>query len=560
MSKLKPISLMVLTAIAQTAISDEDPTTSARYEQMRNEFLNITADYYTEAKGATIYEPGSVFGTKLVEKDDGVWALYGARHVCDNEYGDSSMCWLATGGSRGAWNTEPCGQMINAPYQDGEAYAKALANPDLTCSEKDVGWSGWEYWINAWDGYDYVADSFPKGNSIPYNRLCAEMEFDAANITATTDYIKADYKHSQIVNPEDIAPSLKYLSFGWGTYTAPKTSETRTGDEELGGTYQTGGSHFYHNGGYSNQQPMDRVYALDSDTVVACIGPNPNGVRGDARPTYAANPLLTVTGNDENGITNAYSYLNYLTRIYIKYGGQANVNYPWTLKVNKVWMMYEEDEIFAMGKRGSVLGLEMIENGQTAFHPFTLFNWAEEDRTYKAFMSASQTLPLDHKVDYYQLYIDVNHNKSVDSEDIEVAPYSEFTVPARTNMHFIIAHKPDFTNYYHSPSTRYGKHFAQSTVTFVEKGRMRSASYATRTWEGTPEEIANKDAFFAQTNYPAPDSLYATYAQYNQGYNTDTNPMLIRNYPDFKRALIEYDKNSPPTPPKDINLKATPDQ
>ncbi len=82
---------------------------------------------------------------------------------------------------------------------------------------------------------------------------------------------------------------------------------------------------------------------------------------------------------------------------------------------------------------------------------------------------------------------------------------------------------------------RYGRRFAPAGITLQEIGRMPMTSYAIRTWLGTADEVARKRELLAQMRYPAPDSVYAAQAAWNQ--DKPNNPRLVRNTPDFQMAL-----------------------
>ena len=121
-----------------------------------------------------------------------------------------------------------------------------------------------------------------------------------------------------VANQDDVPTNLKGLTFHWGTYTAPFFSDYGTLDEERGGTFHRGGSHFYHNttlAGTPGYYHFDKAYAINSNTYMACLVPAPVGVRAESRPPFYLNPLMTIAGENADGLTNGYEYVPYLTRI-----------------------------------------------------------------------------------------------------------------------------------------------------------------------------------------------------------------------------------------------------
>jgi hypothetical protein len=100
-----------------------------------------------------------------------------------------------------------------------------------------------------------------------------------------------------------------------------------------------------------------------------------------------------------------------------------------------------------------------------------------------------------------------------------------------------LVHTPDFKNAF--ALERYGRKFLQGTLSFIEVGRLRSASYAVRTWEAnTKDDIDNKAQWIADTQYPNDEfdamSYWNRYREFNQDKDIATNPKLVRNSPDFK--------------------------
>lgn len=531
--------------------------TDSRYDTLRQHYLDIDPSYYSEidftslspSEKDTLLFGGkdSTLGLKINERPGTSRepAQFGARHWCQSSAGQDAVCWFSTGG-KDLIDTPDCGTPT------GDNYQVALESP--VCNEGTWSpWYGSHWWLNARDGDDYVSDGFPNASNMPLNRLCMEFELPFEQVMFDDEQydIATQPELSQIINPDVLHPNLREIPFGWGTYTAPFNSEGKTTDEEVGGTFQGGGTHFYHRPTSYSRIPTDRAFAIDERTIVTCIGPYPTGVRSGMRPAYVANPLMTLAGSDSEGITNAYSYINYLTRVYISWRPPEQMAlYPLDIKLTRTWVMYEKNDVFAMSGKGEVLGVDMIEAGQTAYYPFTIYNAAKEDREYRLFMNAGEVLPFDKVLPHFVLYEDKNKNGVVDSnEQAPFVPGEFIRLTAQTGKSFIAAHRPDFSSN-DQTYMRYNRTFAQGTIMFLEKDRMRSASYAVRTWQGSKEDLAIKDELLADMVYPAPDSHYALLAEYNEA---PSNPRLIRNSPDFIhfQSLL-----SPPVAPIIQSIKA----
>lgn len=540
------INTHVLMASGASIISD------SRYSALKQEFLNVDPMNFTEVSVATMssldrakfLDGSSSFGFHLGENSRRDMDIYGANHLCSNAEGQVSACWFATGGEKGAWNAENCGQQI------GEEYTNNLVISSKVCSTPNTEWSSLTFWLNAFDNNDYISEAFPDGKEMPLNRMCVEVEWpDTSSLNFQQADIASNSALGQVVNPNVASKNLREITFEVGTYTAPKTNnDGYTVDDEVGGTYQNGGSHFYHKPTGYGSYPTDKIYAVNSNTLVACISDIPTGVRSGMRPTYAANPLLTVVGDDANGITNGLSYINYLTRAYFSFNHGAIANYPFDIKINKFWLMYEENEIFALGGRGSTLGQGVAQSNQPVDYPFTVYNRANEDRTYRVFMSMGGVQPLSQTKENFKLYRDLNNNGLVDFDDIEMSPYSLLILSAHTDADFIIRQTVDFDNIWHGVLTRHERKFSQGTVTFQEVGRMRSASYAVRTWEGDAEKVEENLSFIESARYPSETSEWFINRQYNNELDVDNNPNLIRNSPDFIKTIQLLDKALPVYP------------
>ena len=107
---------------------------------------------------------------------------------------------------------------------------------------------------------------------------------------------------------------------------------------KLGSTFQGGGTHFYHKPSSYGRYPLDKAYALNENTIVMCFATAPSGVRSGMRPPYSYNPLMTVVGENGEGLTDAYSYIPYLARVYFDLlpdGTEAQ--YPLTVQYNKIF-------------------------------------------------------------------------------------------------------------------------------------------------------------------------------------------------------------------------------
>lgn len=517
-----------------------------RYDLLRSRFLNVNPEHYAEISfGDASTELKSVLATPA-HSNGKIWtertaaprrtAVYGASHWCTNKLSQSVPCWYAVGGQESSKH-DACGAAVG----DSLDIHTATDNKSLHCKADNWHqWYGQTVWFNSPDRDDYIRDGIPGAAELPLNRLCAEFEFPVSRIRYQNPEFEADPSFQQVVNPNSIHPNLKHLAVTWGTYTAPLTGPGRKhqNNPETSGTFHRGGSHFYHSGNAKvGKYHTNKAFAIDSNTVALCIGPTPTGVRTAMRPTYAANPLMTVVGNDENGVTNAYSYVNHLTRTYIQFQPNfVEARHPLDLKLNRVWMMYEEDEIFAGNASGGVLGVDMIESGQSATYPIVVHNRAADDRQYRIYMAAGGNTYMDKPSEQFKLYVDENKNQILDADEMtELPPYAIIEIPANYNMWLIAVHKPDFGDNTQTRD-RYGRNFAHATLSLIEVGRLRNASYAMRTWEGTAGEIADKLSILSGMQYPSADSDYAKYATYNE---RPDSPHLIRNTPDYE-AFLNY--------------------
>jgi hypothetical protein len=205
------------------------------------------------------------------------------------------------------------------------------------------------------------------------------------------------------------------------------------------------------------------------------------------------------------------------------------------VKYNKVWVMYERNDIQALGGKGSVLGVDMVTRGEAAIHPLTIFNHAPEARTYRVTVMAGGNLAMDSLNDTLRIYVDANANGVRDSgEDTQLVPAATVTLPPNTDLDLLVVHQPNWESGYET-NERHGRRFAPAGITLQEIGRMRMTSYAMRTWLGTAGEVARKKDVLRELRYPSADSIYKTEAAWNQ--DKPHNTRLIRNTPDFRMAL-----------------------
>ncbi|MFT6905425.1 MAG: hypothetical protein ACJAS1_002081 [Oleiphilaceae bacterium] len=538
---------LILCMASQSFAAGPADLADEKYDQLREEFLNVNPELIS------VLDFSSVSSTDLAslannETSHGYFfrerppagsrnGVFGAKHICEDT--EKSLCWFHTGGSLDI-NAPQCGALT------GDNYEEALSNTSLHCNPGSWNdWNGLTLFLNSTDNNDYVQDAFSGTETMPLNRVCVEIEFPVDLIRFDNDVYAERPELRQLVNPEIAHTNLADYTVTWGTYTAPKVNETEVNDEEAGGTFQKGGTHYYHDQNERiGQFPPHKAFAIDQSTIVTCIGPNPTNVRSGMRPAYVANPLYTLVGNDSEGITNAYSYINYLTRIYLQWhGGKAEAIHPLDIKLKKVWLMYEENEMMLLGGEDSksVLSVNMIEKNGSAHYPVILLNSANETRFYRFFVNAGETVAIKSPVDQFKLYLDANKNRVLDNSESleEVNPYSILELPANTSQRFIAVHSPDFDSGYQSKE-RYGRKFAQSTIAFIEVDRLRSTGHAFRTWVGTQEEVSNKDVILSTMSYPAVDSDYSVYAEFNEN---PTSTKLVRNSPDYINALNKAPKS-----------------
>lgn len=548
--------LLLLGFSTDTAMAQ--PLADPIYDPLKANFLNIDPTYYSEVKFSDYFGDSSqdfpqTNGQNLliatIKEGFGSKRFFGGTHWCDNAtHGTKSLCRYITGG--GDTKGRTCGSSVKNNYD------YALNNPDLHCSPGQFApWAGVNLWLGAGSQKTFVLSSFEELKYGPANRMCFEVEVDPTRLSVPAG---SNPDFAQLVNPAVSHDNIDWISSHMGTYTSSYKSDAGTNDKETGGTYQRGGTHFYHNLGLSGQRyPLDKIYALNQDTIVACFGPTPSGVRGDMRPPYFSNPLATVVGEDANGHTDAYAYLPYLTRIYFHLKG-GNAMHGLDVKFNKVFVLYERNDVFAMSGKGAVLGVNIVEAGQTAEHPFTIYNNAAQNRDYRIIMMAAppRNLPLSGASSHFRLFIDANGNRKKDANETqELIPNQTITLTAQTDLALVALHTPNFAA---SKQQRYGRKFAQAHVTFQQPKRMRSAMYSMRTFRGNAADVQNKSALLEQMVYRNPTGEYARYKKFNQ--EKPNNTRLVRATPDFQMALLRMAARpadtTPPAAPQGLQAVA----
>ena len=155
----------------------------------------------------------------------------------------------------------------------------------------------------------------------------------------------------------------------------------------------------------------------------------------------------------------------------------------------------------------------MVDDGNPGLHPFSIYNSAAEERSYRVIMMASGNLAMTTPSNHFRLYVDDNGNDQLDAgETTEISPNQVVTLQAGEDLHLVAVQWPSWGSPYHT-KVRYDRQFAPAGITFQEVGRLRMTSYAVRTWLGTACEVAQKETLLAQMVYRAPDSDYATQAQ-----------------------------------------------
>lgn len=537
MSINKPVVFFAFACASLPFATSAATLNAPKYDALKRDFLAVDPGYFAAIDASelaslpvsALEDASNPLGFKINELGTMGWYTYGGNYFCGDGEEVKSICRFSTGGSpqnRG----DVCGQSVNNDYE----FAKNT--PDNHCSSEAgiVPWSGNRIWLGTKSPTDYIENLFADQGRFPINRLCVEFELPADRLQYQAKEFASKPALSQLVNPQVADQNLAHLRIEWGTYTAPYNSSNNSADKELGGTFHGPDAHFYHKPTLYGRYPNDLVYALDSNTFVACMGENPSGVRSGARPPFNINPLMTVVGSTD-GVTDGYLYGNYLTRVYMDILGMgfANAQYPLTVKYNKFWIMYEKNDIAAVSGSGETMGVSATTSGGSVDYPFTLFNSATSDREYRVTLMDGNNLAVERSSGVISLFVDANNNKKLDSGEVEIKANQLITLKGNQNMSFIARHTPDFSHQY--VYTVNGLKGAFASINFKENGRMRSTGYAIRTWQLSAEELAQKDSILKGLYYHSADSLYKLNAQWN--HQKANNYRLIRNSPDFVQAL-----------------------
>lgn len=515
-----------------------------KYDAMKAEFLSVDPAYCSEVVfsdhyGDTSQDFSKADGENRLElriNEGGFmgWHTFGGTYWADNRlHGKKSLSRYMTGGS--PHNNGPVGgESVQNDYATALAHPERIFKPDQWATG-----SGTRLWLGAGSRKTFVLPLFERLGHGPANRICFEVELPAdrmrfSSLGRTRD--GGDPARAQLVNPQVAHDNLDWVRAELGTYTSVYGSDLLgwTNNPETGGTFNPGGAHFYHQPAAYGRYPLDKAYGLNENTIVFCFGPAPSGVRSGMRPPYSVNPLMTVVGDNADGVTDAYQYVPYLTRVYFDIHS-TETKHPATVKYNKVWVMYERNDVQALSGSGSVLGVEMVARGQPAVYPFTIFNDAPEPRTYRVTMMAGGNLAMASAGDVLRIYVDANANGARDAgEETQLLPGGTVTLAARTDLDLVAVHRPNWDSAYYT-NHRYNRPFAPAGITLQQLGRMRMTSYAIRTWLGTAEEVARKQSLLKSMQYPSPDSIYKTQAAWN--HHKPNNPRLVRHTPDFRMAL-----------------------
>jgi hypothetical protein len=547
-SRVLPLAILLVWGLGGGVPAGDNRSSSvldsAKYDSMKAQFLNVDPRYFAEVVFADHYgDPAQDFGKadghnrlELRINEGGFmgWHTFGGTYWADNRlHAAKSLARYMTGGSPHNHGS------VGGSSVDND-YATALAHPErIHKREQWATGSGTRLWIGAGSRRTFLLPLFKGLQYGPANRICFEVELPADRMRfspqgRTRD--GGDPGRAQLVNPQVADDNLDWVRAELGTYTSVYGSDLLgcENNPEIGGTFNRGGCHFYHKPASYQRYPLDRAYALSDDTIVFCFGTAPSGVRSGMRPPFCINPLMTVVGDNAEGHTDAYQYIPYLTRVYFDILS-TETKHPATVKYNKVWVMYERNEIQALSGEGSVQGVDLVTRDQGATYPLTIFNDAAEARTYRVTVMAGGNLARDSATDTLRIYVDENANGTRDEgEQAELEPAGTVTLQPKTDLDLVAVHRPNWGSTYET-NERYDRRFAPAGITLQEIGRMRMTSYAIRTWLGTAAEVANKEALLARMRYPAPDSVYKTQAVWN--HEKPDNPRLVRNTPDFRMAL-----------------------
>ena len=112
------------------------------------------------------------------------------------------------------------------------------------------------------------------------NRIAFEVELDPERFRSSPNSPGVgnggDPGRLSLVHPEVSHDNLDWIRFTPGTYTSPYYTDTGTMDEELEGTFQREGTHFYHKESSCERYPNHRTYAINENTFFAVYNSAPN--------------------------------------------------------------------------------------------------------------------------------------------------------------------------------------------------------------------------------------------------------------------------------------------
>lgn len=486
----------------------------SKYQMLKRDFLNVSQGLHMidfnampsnqlNTLSAHLHSGNNTFGLGMwqfgpASASAQKWQMFGVAGQCNNQQGDTAVCWKGTGGTRGGIFNEATKGHCGAVLPAGTQYTDDVSAQ--TCRESKTGWSSFFFWLGVGNNFNYVQDHFPNTQNKALNRLCIEMEWPENNIFTGEPYIKKEPLGSQFVN-NAIHENLKYLSFELGTYTAPRTDANgATTDEEVGGTYQGGGSHFYHKPGRHAYKPTDKIYALDARTLVYCAGDMPTGVRSGMRPAYANNPLQGVIGHGADGKPLTPNYWNSVTRVYFQFDNprESLATYPYQIKINKLWMLYEPNDIMLLTDQGNdVVSNRFVASNDQAVHQIMIHNLTNKGadpkgyRDYRLYVVEGGATPENQKARWMSVYIDNEQGGQagvVDETDTEVKPMDIIRLPNGDSKRLLVMHRPDFNHSYSGTFTRFGRRVSQVKVGLQEIGRLRSGGITLRTWSRLESE------------------------------------------------------------------------
>ena len=258
-----------------------------------------------------------------------------------------------------------------------------------------------------------------------------------------------------------------------------------------------------------------------------------------------------MVGNQPSGQTDAYQYFHYTTRGYLDIQ-HVSPSHPYFTRLNKVLLLYEDNEIFAMGEGGKVMGVDMVEDGDTATHPFVIYNNANEVRTYRIWIQAGDNIAVKVHDNRWNVWVDDDKDGVKDpSETTELVGEGTVTLQPHTDLSLVGLHTPGWqeTNAFHN------RRSADAGVTIQELDRLRMASYHVRTWEGSAAEVADKSNILPTLTYHQANSHYEVHAQWNQ--DKPNNMRLVRNSPDYQMALAKMGAGdtTPPVAPQNLGIQ-----